>query len=218
MKNQPDWDRLFQEQQHILEDADIFAIYFGRILRRMDMKTVLDWGCGAGRHASLLAGQGFAVTAMDPSPTGVDAARQRFVNEGLTVKTEVAQPGRIPEGDNQYDAVISMFAIEHGTRSDVSRSVDEIHRIIRPGGVSLIAMTSGEDSMKHYGRLISPSTYAPVRGPETGISHYLTTREDIDRFFKRVEILELNHICSRLSILEGKDRTDAHWVVLSRKP
>ena len=210
-----DWDDLFTEDAHIIRDADISVIRFARIIGDQGAKLVLDWGSGAGRHAFYLARLGFDVTAMDPSPTGIAEARRWLASEGLEATLRVAKPGRIPAPDSSFDAVLSLYAIEHGTREKVAESVTEIHRVLKPGGLALITFSSGEDSMKQYSRRVAPGTYAPRQGPEAGIPHYLTTREDIDDFFANYYILELSHICSRLGVLAGDDRVDAHWAVLA---
>ena len=212
------WDELFRDDRHILRQPDVFAIEFARILRDQGARSVLDWGCGAGRHVVFLAHQGFQVTGMDPAPSGIERARKWLEAEGLQAALQVAPPGRIPARSRSFDAALSLYAIEHGRRKEVLESVRELHRVLRSGGWLLVARSSGEDSMKHHGRPVAPGTYVPLEGPEAGVPHYLTTREDIDEFFAPFEVFELAHVCSWLSGLYGERRMEAHWVVIGRKP
>jgi len=211
------WNDLFGEEKFILHEPDIFVIHFARILSSLRLSRVLDWGCGAGRNLAYLAGKGFEMTGMDPSERGIKAARELLESKKLRGELEVVEPGPIPVEDESYDAVLSLFAIEHGVRDEVKKSVEELHRVLRRGGLSLITLSSGEDSMRAVGQLVAPGTYVPTEGPEKGIQHYLTERGDIDEFFSGQELLELSHVCSWLSALKSDKRLEAHWAVIARR-
>jgi len=202
------------EWDHLFLDAGL--------LRKQGSRTVLDWGCGAGRHVVNLAQEGFEVTGIDRSPTAIKIAENWLKDEGLNAVLQVAEPESIPadseSADSEsYDAVISLFAIEHGTPEEIIRTLTEIHRVLVPGGFLMVTLSSGEDSMKISSEALDMGMVAPTSGPEQGIPHYLTSREDLDVFFTSFEMLELAHICNRLSVLHGEDRLDAHWVVIARK-
>lgn len=192
-------------------------MHFARILNAQGLNRVLDWGCGAGRNLAYLARAGFEATGMDPSERGIEAARQLLESEGLHAVLEVAEPGQIPVEDESCDAVISLYAIEHGVREEVKKSVDELHRVLKSGGLSLVTMSSYADSMKDAADMVAPGTYVPGTGPEEGISHFLAVREDIDEFFAACEVMELTHVSSWMSSLNSDRRLDAHWVVIARK-
>ncbi|MCK5645701.1 MAG: methyltransferase domain-containing protein [Anaerolineales bacterium] len=212
-----EWDHLFLDADHVLREPDVFVIHFARLLQQQDSRTVLDWGCGAGRHVVYLAQEGFEVTGIDRSPTAIKIAENWLKDEGLKAVLQIAEPESIFADSESYDAVISLFAIEHGTPEEINRTLAEIHRVLVPGGFLLVTLSSGEDSMKISSDALDLGMYAPTSGPEQGIPHYLTSREDLDIFFNSFELLELAHICSRISVLHGEDRMDAHWVVIARK-
>src|SRR6478609_5890219 len=52
--------------------------------QRPGARSVLDLGCGTGRHASLLAERGYDVTGVDRSPAMLAEARAREVRGGRT--------------------------------------------------------------------------------------------------------------------------------------
>jgi ubiquinone/menaquinone biosynthesis C-methylase UbiE len=160
---------------------------------------------------------GFEVSGMDPSERGVNAARELIKAEGLSAELDVVDPGQIPVEDESYDAVMSLYAIEHGARDEVKASVDELCRVLKRGGLSLVTLSSDEDGLKTAGQLVAPGTYVPNEGPEEGMAHYLATREDIDEFFSAFEVLELAHVSSWLSALSSDKRLEAHWSVIARK-
>ena len=211
------WDDLFGDENHILHEADISVVQFARILSAQGLNRVLDWGCGAGRNLAYLARMGFEVSGMDPSNRGIQAARELLHAEGLTGKLDVVEPGRIPVEDESYDANLSLYAIEHGTRDEVKNSVKELGRVLKKGGLSLVTLTSTDDSWSSSARQVSSGTYVPKDGPEKGIAHFLASQEDIDEFFAAFEILELSHVSSWLSALDSEKRLDAHWIVMARR-
>lgn len=95
-----DWDRLFPMDGFDYERAyQETEAYFGlkpdrwlvANLERLDPDLpVLDVGCGQGRCALWLAGQGFDVHAIDPSATALNQLMARAAQVGLAVETAVA--------------------------------------------------------------------------------------------------------------------------------
>src|SRR3546814_11009186 len=62
-------------------DLDVAAVV--PLLRSRGARSVLDLGCGVGRHACFLAGAGFEVPAMDASASGLDYAARSARALGL---------------------------------------------------------------------------------------------------------------------------------------
>ena len=79
--------------------------------RRLDVRRVLDLGCGNGHLSAMLAGAGFDVVGCDPSTSGVAVARQsvpgvKFVQLGVG-----DDPALL--GQSGFDAVVASEVIEH---------------------------------------------------------------------------------------------------------
>lgn len=77
--------------------------------------SLLDLGCGTGRHAYELAKQGLAVTGVDLSPTMLDMGRQTIA---ALPKGSITFLPELHEGDartvrlgQQFDAVTSLFHV-----------------------------------------------------------------------------------------------------------
>src|SRR5678815_4228821 len=78
--------------------------------RPLDGKTALDVGCGAGLLAEPLARLGANVTAIDPTPELIEAARDHAAGQGLDIDYRVSA---IEDLDGIFDLVTSMEVIEH---------------------------------------------------------------------------------------------------------
>jgi SAM-dependent methyltransferase len=105
-----------------------------RHVRRGD--AVLDWGCGNGHFSLLLAHLGAQVTgfSFEAAPACM-AGAPRFTH----VRGTEAEPRGLPFPDAAFDCVCSVGVLEHvwETGGDESASLQEIHRILAPGGIFL---------------------------------------------------------------------------------
>src|SRR5437764_10900547 len=68
-------------------------------------RRVLDYGCGHGMAAVVLARAGAAVTAFDLSPGYVDEARERAAACGVAIECVVADGDELPFPAASFDAV-----------------------------------------------------------------------------------------------------------------
>lgn len=97
-------------------------------------KRILDFGCGHGMAAVVLARRGAKVSAFDLSPGYVAEARQRAnVNETI-IDFTVADGHALPYADGSFDAIWGHAILHH---LDIAVAAREIRRVLRPGGVAV---------------------------------------------------------------------------------
>lgn len=106
-------------------------------------KRLLDIGAGVG-NLWLYVPAGVKGYALDLSAAGMAKAAARF--PGLTVSVSVGE--FLPYGDGYFDMVVAADTIEH-TFSPV-RTLQEIHRVLQPGGV-LAASFPIPNSLRKWG-------------------------------------------------------------------
>lgn len=95
-------------------------------------QRLLDWGCGFGQLSSMLRARGLDVTSFDWHP-GVDEITVRPLERYPEVEATFSpDPVALPYDDDSFDAVLSMGVLEHV--HDPEGSLDEIHRVLQPGG------------------------------------------------------------------------------------
>ena len=98
--------------------------------------TVLDLGCGTGRHTAWLASAGASVTAVDFSPEMLAEARRKV--EGTNVRFllhDLHEPLPLPSGT--FDLVVSGLVLEH--LRDLAGFFAEAHRVLRSSGRAVVS-------------------------------------------------------------------------------
>lgn len=112
-------------------------------------KRALDYGCGHGMAAVVLARAGATVTAFDLSPGYVAEARLRAAVNGVRVECTVADGEALPFPDSTFDAVWGNAILHH---LDLARAGEELLRVMRPGGVAVFCEPWGSNPLLGFAR------------------------------------------------------------------
>jgi 2-polyprenyl-3-methyl-5-hydroxy-6-metoxy-1,4-benzoquinol methylase len=105
-------------------------------------REVLEIGCGMGLHTELMVRAGARVTALDLSPTSVEACTARLRLKGLTAEVRQGDAEGLPFPDKHFDFVWSWGVIHHSSRT--AKIVREIARVLRPEGECRIMVYNRE--------------------------------------------------------------------------
>lgn len=125
------YDLLYHDKDYAAEAAFVA----GRLrAHRPQARTLLELGCGTGRHAALLSGMGFGVTGVDRSEGMLDKARVNGPDcRFLAADIREFSLGRL------FDAVISLFHVmSYLTRDeDMAAALASAAEHLEPGGLLL---------------------------------------------------------------------------------
>jgi len=107
---------------------------FGRFLDRIapyrKLGRMLDIGCGAGRLLACAADRGWEAVGADPSMHNLSSQ----CPNGVTIHPSLLHESGFP--DAHFDVVHANEVMEHV--DDVTTLLDEIRRVLRPGGLVVI--------------------------------------------------------------------------------
>jgi 2-polyprenyl-3-methyl-5-hydroxy-6-metoxy-1,4-benzoquinol methylase len=145
--------------------------YSFHLLGDVQDKKVLDYGCGAGENALLLASRGASVTGIDISPELIEIAKRRLELNGLSAEFRAISGYETGLPDGSMDVVFCMAVLHH---LDLELARREVFRVLKPGGV-LIVQEPVRDSR----------TYAFLRGLIPYSSH---DNSEFERPLRKEEI------------------------------
>ncbi len=107
------------------------------IARQIPSGDVLDWGCGYGQMTYLLKRRGLRVTSYDIGDSDKTVLHDIPLSHDLDV-VYATHPTDLPFPSGTFDAVLSCGVLEHvdefSRPGNERKSLDEIARVVRPGG------------------------------------------------------------------------------------
>ncbi len=113
----------------------IDSLWRKKVVQRLPQGAILDLACGTGELALAIAEkEGVEVTGLDLSEGMLEVARRRTEGHSITLIHGDAQELPLPEAS--FDATTIAFGIRNVP--DVPAALAEMHRVLRPGGRTLI--------------------------------------------------------------------------------
>jgi ubiquinone/menaquinone biosynthesis C-methylase UbiE len=134
-------------------------------------QQVLDIGCGAGALTLRAARRGARVKGIDINAQMIEIAGQRAEDARLTESVELVEMGAAEldgEEAQRYDAVMSGLCLSELSEDEMSYTLKEVARILRPGGFLLIA-----DEIKPQG-LANRLIHSLIRAPLAALTYVIT--------------------------------------------
>ena len=107
-----------------------------------------DLGCGPGRVTAHLADLGLDAAGVDLSPGMVDVARR--IHPGL--RFSVGSLAALDLPDAGLAGALAWYSLIHTPPARQPAALAEIARVLRPGGVLLVAFQAGDDDAVHHRR------------------------------------------------------------------
>ena len=161
-------------------------------IRARGGETVLDLGCGVGRHTVLLAQLGYRTAALDASETGLDHTRRTLAGLGLDADLRRGHMTALPFADGAFDYVLSQNVIYHGDGIAVRRVLAEVRRVLRPHGLYQGTMLSKRNARYGKGDEIAPDTFVDRAGDgDKAHPHFYCSAPELVALFDGFEILKL---------------------------
>ena len=122
-----------------------------RQITALEGRDVVESGAGTGRLTCLLAPLVKSIRAFDASPHMLALASAKLKASSLgNWSTQVADHRRLPLDERSVDIAIAGWSVCYlvdgpspDWRREVSKALDEMQRVLRPGGVTILLETQG---------------------------------------------------------------------------
>ncbi|GAX91663.1 class I SAM-dependent methyltransferase [Effusibacillus lacus] len=115
-----------------------------QLIRQAQIQTdhhVLDLACGTATLTILIKNRfpEATVIGLDGDPKVLEIARAKLAKEQLDIPLDLGMSFDLPYTNNSFDRVLSSLFFHHLTRENKSRTLAEVHRVLKPGGEIHIA-------------------------------------------------------------------------------
>ncbi|MCP4550100.1 MAG: class I SAM-dependent methyltransferase [bacterium] len=136
-----DWVKAFpDEHEKKPKDREVlerFALEIG------DRQPVWDFGCGPGNTSKYLTDLGVEISGLDLSDNMVKQARAAYpeicFRRGDLLDLDFAA--------NTIAGIVALYAIVHFTSEQVELALQEMHRVLQPGGTLLLTFHIGDETI-----------------------------------------------------------------------
>ena len=207
------WDKIYQDYKNGGEEyATLKKGLIPEFLEFINnynfvSKKVLDIGCGNGKYLVFLKTLGFEVEGIDSSPTATEMTKEALGDSSNILCANIYDYN-LPF--SCYDLIISIAAIHHGLKKDVSNAINSVYNALVPGGRFFITLPDNEGS-SHWTMMINhkeiePGTRVPLSGPEKDLPHSSFTEDEIRKMFSKFKHLDLQLLSDR-----------GRWIVTGEK-
>ena len=182
-----------------------------RYAQDLDEKTVLDCGAG-GRNPplALFIDYGFKTAGVDISPSQIEASHEYEKKHGVDLNIVLGNMLDLDFPDESFTCVYSFNSSIHLTKKDTEKAVDEMLRVLKPGGVMYINYIWEPAKPMYLGEERAPGECWMTGRDGEEMLHTVFSEEETDELMKSHELLQKNK--QMLTIRYGKELFDDAYI------
>ena len=167
---------------------------FLRIIEKVPLeKKILDCGAGGPRPPlALFAKYGYETHGIDISASAIASARKYSEENQLDINIIEGDMHKMPFDNESFSFIFSQNSICHLTKKDTNKAIDEITRVLRPGGYCFIDFMSTESSYcgdESLGKDVGQDEYQYVDEDGDEILHCFHNDGEPDQYFTGLKVV-----------------------------
>ena len=169
---------------------------------------LLDIGCGWGRWMVSAARKGYIPVGIDIKLDAVKASRRVLTDLNLRGYFVVADLKKLPFKSEIFDVVWSYSAIQHTHRKHAQRCIEDVHRVMSPGGFCKLEfpMKYGVwNILSRLGRIEDPEDY------DSWCVRYYSVRELKEIFVHQFSNFKYSNHCYLGIGIQPEDLSFVPW-------
>ncbi|HSB57302.1 MAG TPA: class I SAM-dependent methyltransferase [Nitrosopumilaceae archaeon] len=200
------WDNVYEKDTSFFGDKPSkFARSCYNLMKKNDVKKILEIGCGQGRDCLFFTSKGIEVAALDYSKVAIDGLLEHAKQKDLIVYARVYDAKKpLPFDNCSFDAVYShMFFSMRFSFNELKFIISEVKRVLKDNGFHFFSVRNHNDKFYAKGTKVDDEIY-DINGFQI-------------RFFTRKEIENLLVGFKMLEIKEDYEEPVTLYLVTSRK-
>tara|TARA_A100001011_G_scaffold395611_1_gene491131 strand:- start:4657 stop:5328 length:672 start_codon:yes stop_codon:yes gene_type:complete len=183
----------------------------------LNEESALELGSGTGNNLGFLSEFGFGqVVGIEGSEEATDLAKN-FLKQKNNIKFETYDFVSLPIENNSFIFCLDRGSITHNSISDITKTIEEVHRVLKPGGYFFSSIFSKDHyqwskTKKHKDYTLS---FEDIMGVKGGIIASFFEENDIKNLFSKFDIVEFIHEVNTWH--HDKNKSTAMWNIIAQK-
>ncbi|WP_086252522.1 class I SAM-dependent methyltransferase [Campylobacter devanensis] len=197
-------------EQHISNSMLLYPNeYLTRYIyaNKRDFNSILDFGCGDGRHLEMIARAGLEhIIGVDYNRSALDIAQQRC--QKYNIKCELYQNNQNKKLNelikDELDCVVCWGITLTNAYYATSEIFKQFAKILKPNGKVIANWRAQDDSLYGDGKEIAKDTFIIERDSHKGMLYYIPNLDDIKEIYKSANLEIISIDSERFTTDNGK--------------
>lgn len=197
-------------EQHISNSMLLYPNeYLTRYIyaNKRDFNSILDFGCGDGRHLEMIARAGLEhIIGVDYNRSVLDIAQQRC--QKYNIKCELYQNNQNKKLNelikDELDCVVCWGITLINAYYAISDIFKQFAKILKPNGKVIANWRAQDDSLYGDGKEIAKDTFIIERDSHKGMLYYIPNLDDIKEIYKSANLEIISIDSERFTTDNGK--------------
>ena len=197
-------------EQHISNSMLLYPNeYLTRYIyaNKRDFNSILDFGCGDGRHLEMIARAGLEhIIGVDYNRSALDIAQQRC--QKYNIKCELYQNNQNKKLNelikDELDCVVCWGITLINAYYAISDIFKQFAKILKPNGKVIANWRAQDDSLYGDGKEIAKDTFIIERDSHKGMLYYIPNLDDIKEIYRGANLEIISIDSERFTTDNGK--------------